>query len=338
MRIVLCLAAITFPGIFSTSIDSHPLSDEFINHINSQQTTWKAGRNFDEDTSMYDIRSLLGAFITPGTRQKHVRIHEFTKDADIPVSFDAREHWPECESIKVIKDQSSCGSSWAVAAASAISDRICIHSEAEKKIYVSDEDLLSCCAVCGNGCDGGDTFFAWLYWLDSGIVSGGPYNSNTGCKAYSLQPCQHYSSGDRPQCSSFNSTTPSCNETCDDQSHLIYATDKSYGLIVYPVTSDEEIEMEIQIEILEHGPVGATFDVYSDFLSYKSGIYQHVAGNKEGEHAVKVIGWGVENGVNYWLVANSWNEDWGDEGLFKIIRGSNECEFENDIVAGLPRF
>lgn len=36
------------------------------------------------------------------------------------------------------------------------------------------------------------------------------------------------------------------------------------------------------------------FDVYSDFMSYKGGIYKHVAGYREGGHAIKIIGWGVE--------------------------------------------
>jgi cathepsin B len=53
-------------------------------------------------------------------------------------------------------------------------------------------------------------------------------------------------------------------------------------------------------------------------LSYKSGVYQHVSGEELGGHAIKVLGWGVENGTPYWLVANSWNEDWGDK-VNKII-------------------
>jgi len=46
-----------------------------------------------------------------------------------------------------------------------------------------------------------------------------------------------------------------------------------------------------------------------------TGVYQHVTGGELGGHAVKMLGWGVENGTPYWLVANSWNTDWGDNGM-----------------------
>jgi cathepsin B len=49
------------------------------------------------------------------------------------------------------------------------------------------------------------------------------------------------------------------------------------------------------------------------------------------------LGWGVEDGTPYWLVANSWNTDWGNNGYFKILRGSNECGIEDEIVAGIPQ-
>lgn len=51
---------------------------------------------------------------------------------------------------------------------------------------------------------------------------------------------------------------------------------------------------------------------------------------------MRVIGWGEENGVPYWLAANSWNEHWGDKGFFKILRGSNEAWFEDNFSAGIP--
>jgi len=74
--------------------------------------------------------------------------------------------------------------------------------------------------------------------------------------------------------------------------------------------------------------------VYEDFETYSSGIYQHKTGRNLGGHAVKMIGWGEENGTPYWTIVNSWNSGWGEQGTFRIIRGNNECGIENDGVAG----
>merc|ERR1719259_1300235 len=69
---------------------------------------------------------------------------------------------------------------------------------------------------------------------------------------------------------------------------------------------------------MTNGPTEGAFTVYSDFPNYKSGVYQHVAGSALGGHAIRILGWGEENGTPYWLVANSWNYDWGDNGTFKF--------------------
>lgn len=45
-----------------------------------------------------------------------------------------------------------------------------------------------------------------------------------------------------------------------------------------------------------------------------TGVYQHETGNLLGGHAIRILGWGTDNGTPYWLVANSWNPDWGDSG------------------------
>ena len=63
----------------------------------------------------------------------------------------------------------------------------------------------------------------------------------------------------------------------------------------------------IQHAIMSDGPVEAAFSVYSDFETYEGGIYQHVSGSYEGGHAIRIVGWGTEGGVDYWKVANSWN-------------------------------
>lgn len=41
-----------------------------------------------------------------------------------------------------------------------------------------------------------------------------------------------------------------------------------------------------------------------------------------GGHAIKILGWGEENGTPYWLAANSWNTDWGDKGATKAGFGT----------------
>ena len=56
----------------------------------------------------------------------------------------------------------------------------------------------------------------------------------------------------------------------------------------------------MQQEIMTFGPIEAAFDVYADFLSYKSGVYKHVTGDLLGGHAIKIMGWGTENGEDYW--------------------------------------
>ncbi len=54
-----------------------------------------------------------------------------------------------------------------------------------------------------------------------------------------------------------------------------------------------------------------------------------------GGHAVRILGWGVDKqGVDYWLVANSWGPEWGLDGFFKIRRGTNECGIESTPAAG----
>lgn len=46
-------------------------------------------------------------------------------------------------------------------------------------------------------------------------------------------------------------------------------------------------------------------------------MYKHTTETALGGHAVKIIGWGVEDSTPYWLIANSWNTDWGDKGMYR---------------------
>ncbi|XP_048457002.1 cathepsin B-like [Rhincodon typus] len=128
--------------------DLEPLSQNMVNFINKLNTTWQAGHNFQNVPWSY-VKRLCGTFLNgpklPLRSQKLTALN-------LPTDFDSREWWPNCPTIKEIRDQGSCGSCWAFGAVEAMSDRICIHSRGEVNVEISAEDLLSCCKFeCGNG-------------------------------------------------------------------------------------------------------------------------------------------------------------------------------------------
>ncbi|XP_044736979.1 cathepsin B-like [Chrysoperla carnea] len=314
--------------------DFHPLSDTFINQINKHVSTWTAGRNFAPDLSMKYIKRLMG--VHPDSHKYRLpekEDHLFMPAKALPENFDARQQWPNCPTIHEIRDQGSCGSCWAFGAVEAISDRFCIHYNGTNHFRFSAEELVSCCEMCGFGCDGGYPSFAWRYWVRKGLVSGGAYGSNQGCQPYEIQPCEHHINGTRPACNGLDKT-PKCHLYCTNKEYATeFRKDLHFGQRAYSISSDQD---KIKMEIMQNGPVEACLTVYEDFLQYKSGVYQHVQGKVLGGHAVRMLGWGIENGIPYWLIANSWNADWGDNGYFKKVRVIDHCGIESEISAGLP--
>lgn len=307
---------------------------EHINYVNSIKTTWTAGHNFGEGTTMEYVKGLCGALSNPVLRAQ-LPVKDFSNAVgDLPDSFDSREKWGSiCPSTKEVRDQGSCGSCWAFGATEAMTDRICIHSNGQNHYHLSAEDLATCCSSCGFGCNGGYPESAWQYFKGTGIVTGGPYNSNQGCQPYKIPACDHHVPGSKNPCHG-ELPTPECVHTCREGYNVSYSDDKHFGTSVYTVSSSAD---EIAREIMTNGPVEAAFTVYEDFPNYKSGVYQHESGSALGGHAIKILGWGVEDGTPYWLVANSWNPRWGDEGFFKILRGSDHCGIESGVVAGMPQ-
>jgi hypothetical protein len=128
-------------------------------------------------------------------------------------------------------------------------------------------------------------------------------------------------------------TTPKCSHKCVDGYTGNFAQDKHFGSVAYRIPANEKAIMN---EIYKNGPVEGAFIVYEDFPTYKSGVYSHHTGEALGGHAIRVLGWGEENGEKYWLCGNSWNTDWGNNGFFKIKRGVNECGIESEMVGGIP--
>ncbi|KPM09921.1 cathepsin B-like protein 2 [Sarcoptes scabiei] len=313
------------------------LSQEFINEINLLNASWKAGNNFHPGTTVDQIKMLLGVKPTPKHLQLPMLVRNVGASVHLPKQFDARKQWPKCRSIRTIRDQGSCGSCWAFGAAEAISDRVCIASNAKFNTLLSAEDILSCCDFCGDGCHGGFPSAAWMYFVKLGVVTGGLYGDKRTCQPYYFPPCEHHMAGPRPPCGSIK-PTPRCKKHCTNSHYNVtFSHDKHYGRVAYRLSSNQ---YEIMYEIMTHGPVEAAFQVYADFAVYKSGVYVRRSNQFMGGHAIRVLGWGVDSKTRlpYWLCANSWNTDWGENGYFKILRGVNECNIEGQMVGGLPKF
>jgi len=255
----------------------------------------------------------------------------YLEDANIPTDFDSATNWPNCAKIiGDIRDQSACGCCWAFAGAEAASDRMCIATDGKMMTPISAQDV--CFGSNFDGCDGGMIDTPWEYIKSTGAVSGGQYQG-TGpfgkglCQDFSLPHCHHHGpQGNDPYPAEGttgcpNQSSPRHKTTCDSAATAPHNNFKSDQYTYSGSTQTAGSVSAIQQMIMKGGPVETAFTVYTDFENYAGGIYHHVSGSMAGGHAVKIVGWGEENGVKYWKVANSWNPYWGEEGYFRIRYG-----------------
>ena len=153
-------------------------------------------------------------------------------------------------------------------------------------------------------CDGGYLSNTWKYYKNTGIVSDScfPYTAGAG-------------------------KVESCVSKCKNGE-----TWKKYKVSSY---TGYKTKSTIQAELKAGGPIQTGFTVYNDFMNYSSGIYEYVSGSNLGGHAVIIIGWGNENGKDYWICQNSWGASWGEKGYFRIKMG--ECGIDSDTYGGVPK-
>ncbi|KAI6220770.1 Secreted C13 protease-like protein [Aphelenchoides besseyi] len=278
-------------------------------------------------------------------RQKpRIFVKKIQRNIRLPRSFDARRGWSYCaDQIDKIQDQRYqsrrtflCGSCWAVSSASSLQDRFCIWSRGSIQPDLSAIDLVSCCTECGEGCTGGYPHRVFEYAEKQGIVSGGNFTNSNGCKPYPFANCQNgHGDFSGPQCKGGNKEDV-CIRTCQPAFSYNYYTDRYFTSGSVVIQNDATA---IQQELFRSGPlVFGAMQIFEDFLHYRSGVYEVTAGKFIGLHAVRLVGYGVENNVPYWLVANSWGRNWGQNGYFKIRRGQNEANIEGISSAGFPDF
>jgi len=273
----------------------HPVNQDLVNEIKEKATTWSPMEVHENPLRHMDKKKMMGLLGT--TLQAPSALFQRAEQMNlaVPDSFDSRQQWPNC--IHPIRNQQQCGSCWAFAASEALSDRFCIASNGKTNVVFSPEDMVACDRY-DMGCNGGWLDKAWTYLATEGIVT---------------DSCMPYTSG--------SGSVPSCPKSCtgsDEQFKKFKCAAHSVFVATSPAT--------IKQQIIAGGPVETGFMVYQDFMNYKTGIYHHTTGGLLGGHAVKIIGWGVENGTNYWICANSWDTTWGEQGFFRIKQGDSNID------------
>lgn len=165
-----------------------------------------------------------------------------------------------------------------------------------KDVVLSAQDLLEC-APNNTCCTGGSASYGYNYLIEVGIVA-------ENCKEF----------------------TEECGQ-CRNSSCPKYKCQK--GSLFWADNIDEAKK-----EIYNNGPIEAVFDVYDDLAYYARGVYYKTSEKLLGIHAVTVLGWGVEDGKDYWLCKNSWGDTWGAESFFKIKMG--DCGINDALTTCKP--
>ncbi|XP_048083256.1 procathepsin L-like [Alosa alosa] len=209
-------------------------------------------------------------------------------DAELPASVD----WRQKGCVNRVKDQHQCGSCWAFGAIAVLESHTCI--EHGYLPSLSEQQLLDCSRAYGNhGCHGGRETAAYQYVRDNGGIDTDeayPYKAKDAI-------CRFKPSGVGALC---------------------------YGHVELPFGDEEALKETVAFV----GPVAVVIDAgQSSFQHYVSGVHYDPHCSKTiSNHVVLVVGYGTEDGQDYWLVKNSWGVHWGDQGYIKLSRNqNNQC-------------
>lgn len=213
--------------------------------------------------------------------------HKLT-DALLPPVKD----WRDEDIVSPVKDQGSCGSCWTFSTTGAL--EAAYKQAFGKDISLSEQQLVDCAGAFNNfGCHGGLPSQAFEYIkYNGGLEPEGayPYTGKDGvCK---------------------------------------FSSENAAVKVLDSVNITLGAEDELKHAVALVRPVSIAFQVIHEFRLYKEGVFtSDHCGNTpmDVNHAVLAVGYGVENGIPYWLIKNSWGADWGDHGYFKMEMGKNMC-------------
>ena len=257
------------------------------------------------------------------------------KVEDLPASVDWRNYngtnymsWSKNQHIPVY-----CGSWWSQGTTSALADRFNIlnwlklNQTTSPQVGLSAQVIVNCEA--GGSCNGGSHASVYRFAYKSGI----PHES---CMQYIARNIEK----DRDVCSDFNvcrdcmGPPPAKNETGFEKCWPILNYTHHYASGYRSVSGANEMKKEIAL----YGPIACGISVTDKFEAYTGGIYSEFSIFPMINHIISVVGYGVENGEEYWIGRNSWGTYWGEQGFFRIKMHKRNLAIESDCVAAYPSY
>lgn len=263
-----------------------------INRHNSESDmgyhSYRLGLNEYSDMMTHEFNKVMNGLRLTRYHMQNASVEFVDENTDdLPKEID----WRKEGYVTKVKNQKSCGSCWAFSATGSLEGQY--FKKTGKLVALSEQDLMDCSSNCGSGgCDGGlmDDAFKCMK-AEGGIESEKDYP---------------YEARD---------------DICRFNRKKVVTSLTDYVDIKHS-------EKALQKAVATIGPISIAIDASGvKFHQYKDGVYENPdCSSVILDHGVLLVGYGTENGKDYWLVKNSWGKKWGINGYIKMVRNKkNMC-------------
>ncbi|EEA08370.1 papain family cysteine protease, putative [Cryptosporidium muris RN66] len=208
-------------------------------------------------------------------------------------------NWVDAGCVNPVRDQRYCGSCWAFSVVTSLESAVCAQKN-EKLVKLSEQQFVDCTRNNGNfGCDGGSLDLAFQYVMEHQYLCTEeeyPYIAN------------------EKSCKFSNCKNP-----------IRYILDSYRNVVPNNINA-------LKVAVAKYGPISVAIQAdQAPFQFYKKGVFDAPCGT-DVNHAVVLVGYDLDiySGKEYWLVRNSWGENWGENGYIKLAiqagkKGKGTC-------------